>query len=89
MAKIVPNLPKLYSISQVNALTGVPKPTLRFWEREFKDYLDPLRTDGNQRRYNDLAIKHIKVINHLVKVEGYTLEGARKKLEAMERNGEV
>ena len=76
---------KLYSISQVNALTGVPKPTLRFWEKEFKDFLEPLRTPGNQRRYDERSVDTIQRINHLVKVEGFTIEGAKKKLEAMEQ----
>ena len=76
---------KLYSISQVNALTGVPKPTLRFWEKEFEDFLEPLRTAGNQRRYDEEAIENIKRINHLVKVEGFTIEGAKKKLESLEQ----
>ena len=74
---------KLYSISQVNALTGVPKPTLRFWENEFKDFIEPLRTPGNQRRYDERSVNTIRRINHLVKVEGFTIEGAKKKLEAM------
>ena len=76
------NLNHLYSISQVNALTGVPKPTLRFWEKEFREYLEPLRTTGNQRRYDDQTVDTIRRINHLVKVEGYTLDGAKKKLES-------
>jgi DNA-binding transcriptional MerR regulator len=71
----------LYSIAQVNAITGVAKPTIRFWEKEFRDYLKPLRTQGNQRRYNQSDIATIERINHLVRVEGFTLEGARKKLE--------
>ena len=87
MADINTNPAKLYSISQVNALTGVPKPTLRFWEKEFQQYIEPLRTPGNQRRYDEHTIDNIQKINHLVKVEGYTLEGARKKLEAIERGG--
>jgi len=79
----VPNpTAQLYSISQVNALTGVPKPTLRFWEKEFKDFLEPERTQGNQRRYNEDSVELIQRINYLVKVEGYTIEGAKKKLEA-------
>lgn len=86
MAKAVKDSPKLYSISQVHALTGVPKPTLRFWEKEFKDFLEPRRTAGNQRRYDEQSIENVKVINHLVKVEGYTLEGARKKLQLIARN---
>ena len=85
MAKSIDNSPKLFSISQVHALTGVPKPTLRFWEKEFKDFLEPLRTSGNQRRYDEKAIENVKKINYLVKVEGYTLEGARKKLLTLEQ----
>ena len=76
---------RLYSISQVNALTGVPKPTLRFWEKEFMDHLEPQRTAGNQRRYDEQTVDTIRRINDLVKVEGYTLEGAKKKLEAMDQ----
>ncbi len=71
------NHARLYSISQVNALTGVPKPTLRFWEREFKDFIEPLRTPGNQRRYDERSVNTIRRINHLVKVEGFTIEGAK------------
>lgn len=75
---------KLYSIGQVNAITGVPKPTLRFWEKEFESYLTPHRTRGNQRRYDQDAIEKIERINRLVHKEGYTLEGARRKLAAEE-----
>lgn len=74
----------LYSISQVNALTGVPKSTIRFWEKEFKEFLVPVRTAGNQRRYSPEAVSVVEKINRLVNGEGYTLEGARRKL----RNGD-
>ena len=80
--KVDPVNQNLYSISQVNALTGVPKPTLRFWEKEFSAYLEPHRSPGNQRRYDEQDVDKIKQINHLVKVEGMTLEGAKRKLEA-------
>lgn len=70
----------LYSISQVNALTAVPKSTIRFWEKEFIDFLTPLRTDGNQRRYNRKTVDVIENINRLVNQEGYTLDGARRQL---------
>jgi len=71
----------LYSIAQVNAITGVAKPTIRFWEKEFAAFLHPRRTDGNQRRYARSDIDVIERINNLVRSEGYTLEGARRKLE--------
>ena len=80
--KIEPINQNLYSISQVNALTGVPKPTLRFWEKEFKEFLEPQRTSGNQSRFNEDDVEKVKQINHLVKVEGLTPEGAKRKLEA-------
>ena len=70
----------LYSISQVNALTGVPKSTIRFWEKEFEEFLTPLRTTGNQRRYDEKTVSIVTEINQLVNVEGYTLEGARRKM---------
>ena len=73
----------LYSISQVNALTGVPKSTLRFWEKEFAEFLVPLRTTGNQRRYGAQTVELIEKIDQLVNGEGYTLEGARRKIREM------
>jgi len=80
MTKTAPSPEALYSISQVNALTGVPKSTIRFWEKEFKDFLTPLRTAGNQRRYDRTSVANIERINQMVNVEGYTLDGARRKL---------
>ena len=77
--------PKLFSIGQVNAITGIPKPTIRYWEKEFRDYLEPLRTTGNQRRYNETAIADLEKVNYLVKVQGYTIEGARRKLDLLRK----
>ncbi len=82
MSNPMANGAKLYSIGQVHAITGIPKPTLRFWEKEFSGYLAPQRTEGNQRRYDEQAIQRIERINKLVHSEGYTLEGARRKLAA-------
>jgi DNA-binding transcriptional MerR regulator len=79
---VTPSEQKLFSIGQVHAITGIPKPTIRFWEKEFEDHLRPMRTPGNQRRYDEESIKTIERINELVHQEGYTLEGARRKLSA-------
>lgn len=76
--------PKVFSIGQVNAITGIPKPTLRYWEKEFGEYLDPRRTTGNQRRYDEDSIAKVEKINYLVKVQGYTIEGAKRQLEMLE-----
>jgi DNA-binding transcriptional MerR regulator len=77
--------PKLYSIGQVNAITGIPKPTIRYWESEFGQFLEPVRTTGNQRRYDEQTIAGLEKINYLVKVQGYTIEGARRKLELLQK----
>jgi DNA-binding transcriptional MerR regulator len=73
-----------YSIGQVFALTGVPKSTLRFWEKEFAVFLQPQRTEGKQRRYTQIEVETIRTINHLVSVEGYTLDGVRRKLRVLQ-----
>jgi len=77
--------PKLFSIGQVNAITGIPKPTIRYWEKEFHEFLDPPRTTGNQRRYDDRAIADLERVNYLVKVQGYTIDGARRKLDLIRK----
>ena len=85
------NTPRMFSIGQVNAITGIPKPTIRYWEKEFKDFLDPARTTGNQRRYDDRSIADLERVNYLVKVQGYTIDGARRKLDLLKKieRGEV
>ena len=85
MAKTATISEVLYSISQVNALTGVPKSTIRFWEKEFKEFLAPLRTAGNQRRFDRQSVETIERISQMVNIEGYTLDGARRKLQSLER----
>ncbi len=74
-----------YSIGQVHAITGIPKPTIRFWEKEFTEYLKPQRTSGNQRRYDEEMISRIEKINFLVKAQGYTIDGAKRKIELLDQ----
>ena len=68
------------SISQVEMITGVPKTTLRYWERVFQEFLDPDRTGGNQRSYTMEDVKRILTIKRLLKIEMYTVSGAKRRL---------
>jgi DNA-binding transcriptional MerR regulator len=68
------------SISQVESITGINKPTLRYWERNFSTYLAPKRSDGNQRSYSMDEVQKILQIKKLLKTDGYTIQGAKKKL---------
>lgn len=60
----------LISIQEVSVLLKVPKPTLRFWEKELDGILVPLRTDGGQRRYTVENITVIEEIKKLVFIQG-------------------
>ena len=73
---------RLLTISQVNALTGVKKSTIRHWEQEFTDFLESVRTEGNQRRFTFDAIEKIEVIKNLVEEQGLTLKGVRRHIQS-------
>ena len=79
---------RLLTISQVNALTGVKKSTIRHWEQEFTDFLESVRTEGNQRRFTTDAIEKIEVIKNLVEEQGLTLKGVRRHIEGASSMGQ-
>ena len=70
---------KLHSIQQVSTKLNIPKPTLRFWEKEFEGILLPLRTHGGQRRYTTEHISIVEEINALKKA-GLSLVEIKRKL---------
>jgi len=74
---------QLFTIQQLSLKLRIPKPTLRFWEKEFKGILVPLRTQGRQRRYTSGHISIIKQIRGL-KGKGMTL--AEIKIELNNRD---
>jgi len=56
---------QLFTIQQLSRKLKIPKPTLRFWEKELDGILAPLRTQGGQRRYTPEHISIIKEIKNL------------------------
>tara|TARA_Y100001970_G_C13749428_1_gene610254 strand:- start:55 stop:417 length:363 start_codon:yes stop_codon:yes gene_type:complete len=71
---------KLYkSIGQVSKETSISRHTLRFWEKQFKQ-IRPITFDGNRRYYTEKDIDILKIINELLKKQGYTIPGAKKLL---------
>lgn len=70
---------QLHSIQQISTKLNIPKPTLRFWEKEFEGLLLPLRTHGGQRRYTSEHIALVEKINALKKA-GLSLAEIRRKL---------
>ncbi|MDX9754509.1 MAG: MerR family transcriptional regulator [bacterium] len=68
-----------YSISEASEFTGVEPHVLRYWETKFSK-LNPKRVGGNQRKYTRSDIELLYEIVHLLYQEGYTLDGAERKL---------
>ncbi|HEX9880415.1 MAG TPA: MerR family transcriptional regulator [Candidatus Binatia bacterium] len=76
-----PRLPdKLYfKIGEVSSLVGVKPYVLRYWETEF-EVLKPGKAPSRHRLYKKRDVELLLEIKKLLYAEGYTIEGARKKL---------
>jgi len=72
------------SILPINKI-GIKPHTLRYWEKEFSDFLKPYRSKGGHRRYREDDLKTLLEIKHLLKNKKYTIKGAREILS----NGEI
>ncbi|MEW5725472.1 MAG: MerR family transcriptional regulator [Thermodesulfobacteriota bacterium] len=70
----------LLNIDQVSRITGVKKTTLRYWEKEFADYLQPQRTPTNRRQYTMDDVHRVENLRHLIEVEKYKSVGVKMKL---------
>ena len=68
-----------YSIGEVAAMFNVNKSLIRFWEKEFI-IIKPKKNKKGNRYFTENDINNFKIIFHLVKERGYTLDGAKKKL---------
>lgn len=71
---------KYYSIGEVADLFKVNSSLIRFWEQEFEQ-IQPKKNRKGNRQFTPDDIKTIKMIYHLVKEKGYTLQGAKEKLK--------
>ncbi len=79
MAKKIPN--KLFfKIGEVCELTETQPYVLRYWESEFPA-LAPAKNNSGQRIYRRRDIETILRIKALLYEEGFTIAGAKKKLE--------
>ena len=72
---------KLYKIGEVCRIADVQPYVLRYWETEFAA-LAPNKSGGGQRLYTQREIDTVLRIKLLLYTEGFTIAGAKKKLEA-------
>ncbi|MBI1222422.1 MAG: MerR family transcriptional regulator [Bacteroidetes bacterium] len=73
-----------YSISEVAEMLGTSQSQIRFWEKEFS-MLKPKKNKKGNRQFTPDDIRLLKTIHHLVKDQGYTLQGANDKLKSDHR----
>jgi DNA-binding transcriptional MerR regulator len=69
-----------YSIGEVAEMLQVNASLLRYWEKEF-DMIKPRKNAKGDRLFTRDDIEKLKLVYHLVKEKGYTLEGAKIQLK--------
>ena len=69
-----------YTIGEVAVMLDVNTSLLRYWEKEF-DILNPKKNTKGDRFFTKDDIEKIKLIYHLVREKGYTLDGAKSRLK--------
>lgn len=74
-----------YSIGEVAGILDVNASLIRFWEKEF-DLLKPKKNKKGNRLFTREDLENIKLIYHLVKERGFTLQGAKDKLKGGKNN---
>ena len=78
---LLPIPPKRYfTIGEVSELCGVKPHVLRYWEQEFTQ-LKPVKRRGNRRYYQHHEVLLIRRIRELLYEEGFTISGARNRLD--------
>ena len=81
----LPDIPgkRQFSIGEVADLCAVKPHVLRYWEQEFSQ-LKPVKRKGNRRYYQRQDVLLVRQIRSLLYEQGFTIEGARKKLQSLE-----
>jgi DNA-binding transcriptional MerR regulator len=84
---VLPEIPpkRYFTIGEVSDLCGVKAHVLRYWEQEF-EVLAPLKRRGNRRYYQRYEVQLIRHIRELLYEQGFTIAGARSKLELLRSN---
>ena len=82
MEKALPEIPekRYFTIGEVSDLCGVKPYVLRYWEQEFSQ-LKPMKRRGNRRYYQHHEVLLIRRIRELLYEEGFTISGARNRLD--------
>ena len=79
---------RYFTIGEVSDLCAVKPHVLRYWEQEFPN-LKPVKRRGNRRYYQRHDVLMIRQIRSLLYDQGFTITGARARLEGHQARMEV
>jgi DNA-binding transcriptional MerR regulator len=77
---------RYFAIGEVSELCRVKPHVLRYWEQEFAQ-LKPIKRRGNRRYYQHHEVLLVRRIRELLYEQGFTISGARNKLEGGRNSG--
>jgi DNA-binding transcriptional MerR regulator len=88
MGNSLPSIPakRYFTIGEVAELCGVKPHVLRYWEQEFTQ-LRPMKRRGNRRYYQHHEVLMIRRIRDLLYDQGFTISGARNRLQEVAQPG--
>lgn len=88
--KELPPIPgkRYFTIGEVSSLCDVRPHVLRYWEQEFPQ-LKPVKRRGNRRYYQRQDVLTIRQIRALLYDQGFTIGGARQRLEGDDAKEDV
>lgn len=78
---------RYFTIGEVSELCGVKPHVLRYWEQEFTQ-LKPVKRRGNRRYYQHHEVLLIRKIRELLYEQGFTISGARNRLDGVEEKAD-
>lgn len=70
-----------YTIGEVSKILGESTSLVRFWSDKFPQFIKPVRNKKGNRFFTQKDVETFKMIHHLVKESGMTLEGARQRMK--------
>lgn len=84
---ILPPIPakRYFTIGEVSELCAVKPHVLRYWEQEFTQ-LKPVKRRGNRRYYQHHEVLLIRRIRELLYEQGFTINGARNRLDTIQQH---
>ncbi len=79
---------EFFSIGDVCSLTELKPHVLRYWEGQFR-FLSPAKNRSGNRVYQRREVELIQLVKHLLYTEKYTIEGAKRRLDDLRKEGSL